>query len=82
MSIELECLPSKCTALGSNDHLELHVGNPAGSSETASKHREIAIPIFGAVAASKHLVKLPFLLLTGAVALFLLCSNAGRGSLF
>lgn len=54
MSIELECLPSKCTALGNNDHLELHVGNPAGSSETASKHREIAIPIFGAVAASKQ----------------------------
>lgn len=82
MSIELECLPSKCTALGSNDHLELHVGNPAGSSETASKHREIAILFLVLLQlVNKHLVKLPFLL-TGAVALFLLCSNAGRGSLF
>lgn len=56
-----------CTALESRDHLELHVGNP--SSWVFRR------------AASEHLVKPPFLLLTGAVALFLLC-YVGRGSLF
>lgn len=55
-----------CAALESRDHLELHVGNPSS---------------WVLKAASEHLVKPPFLLLTGAVALFLLC-YVGRGSLF
>ena len=53
-----------CAALERRDHLELHVGNP--SSWVLRK-------------ASEHLVKPPFLLLTGAVALFLL--YVGRGPL-